>query len=130
MHEEVGAIAVNTGYTKVASRTMGTFFKREHKSFVVVTLNEGNDWYIHKELADYVETHFEHEPIVKKGTYQVNGISVFVDRPITLLMKKGDKPALRHLLVVSRHPDSNRAAWRVYEDGVLVASKLMTVKAR
>lgn len=130
LHEEVGAIAGKTGYTKVASRTLATFFKREQKSFVVVTLNEGNDWFIHKELANYVETHFEHEIIVKKGTYKVNGISVFVDRPMKLLLKKGDRPELRHLLVVSRHPDSDRAAWRVYEDNVLVASKLMTVTAR
>ena len=130
LHEDVGAIAGKTGYTKVASRTLATFFKREQKSFIVVTLNEGNDWYIHKELADYVEAHFEHEIIVKKGTYKVNGITVFVDRPIVLLMKKGEKPELQHILVVSRHPDSNRAAWRVYEEGVLVASKLMTVTAR
>lgn len=130
LHEEVGAVAGKTGYTKVASRTLATFFKREHKTFIVVTLNEGNDWYIHKELANYVETHFEHEIIIKKGNYKVNGLSVFVDTPIKLLMKKGDKPELRHLLVVSRHPDSNRAAWRVYEENVLVASKLLTVKTR
>jgi serine-type D-Ala-D-Ala carboxypeptidase (penicillin-binding protein 5/6) len=130
LHEDVGAIAGKTGYTKVASRTLATFFKREHKSFIVVTLNEGNDWHIHKLLADYVETHFEHEIIVKKGTYQTNGVTVYVDRPIELLMKKGEKSAFQHILVVSRHPDSKRAAWRIYDDNGLVMSKLITFNAR
>lgn len=68
MHEKIGAIAGKTGYTKVAGRTLATFFEREQKSFVVVTINEGNDWNIHRNLADFIDNNFEQQTIVKKGS--------------------------------------------------------------
>lgn len=130
LHEDVGAIAGKTGYTKVASRTLATFFKREQKSFVVVTLNEGNDWFIHKELANYVDANFSNEVIVKKGIYKTNGLTVEVEEPIKMLMRKGEKSELQHILFVSRHPKSTRAAWRVFDGKHVVASKLVQIKSR
>jgi len=130
LHEDVGAIAGKTGYTKVASRTLATFFKREQKSFVVVTLNEGNDWFIHKELANYIDANFSNEVIVKRGIYKTNGLTVEVKEPIEMLMRKGEKSELQHILYVSRHPKSTRAAWRVLDGKQVVASKLVQIKSR
>lgn len=130
LHQDVGAISGKTGYTKVAGRTLATFFKREHKSFVVVTLNEGNDWNVHKNLADYIDDQFVHQTIVKKGTYQTNGLTVVMDEPLCLLKKKDEKLDFQHILYVSRNPKSKRAAWHIYADGELITSKLVKIKKR
>ena len=59
LHEGIGAHTGKTGYTKVAGRTLATYFEREQKSFIVVTLNVGDDWNIHRNLADRIETDYD-----------------------------------------------------------------------
>lgn len=93
-------------------------------------MNEGNDWFIHKELANYIDANFSNEVIVKRGIYKTNGITVEVKEPIEMLMRKGEKSELQHILYVSRHPKSTRAAWRVLDGKQVVASKLVQIKSR
>ena len=44
LHDNELAIAGKTGYTKRAGRTLVTYFKKDEKEIVVVTLNHSNDW--------------------------------------------------------------------------------------
>ncbi|WP_339215690.1 D-alanyl-D-alanine carboxypeptidase family protein [Solibacillus sp. FSL W8-0372] len=128
MHEKVGAIAGKTGYTKVAGRTLATFFEREQKSFVVVTINEGNDWNVHRNLADFIDQNFEQQTIVKTGKYNANGLSIELDEPLQMLLHKKERPNFQHIVKISRLKDSNRGVWLLYADDVLVASKLVTIR--
>ena len=50
------AFAGKTGYTKQSGRTLATAFydEKSSKSFIVVTLNEKDDWKVHKSLAQKV----------------------------------------------------------------------------
>ena len=128
MHDDVGAVAGKTGYTKVAGRTLATFFEREQKSFVIVTINEGNDWNVHRNLADFIDQNFEQETIVKKGTYKANGLSIVLDEPFQMLLHKKEQPQFQHIVKISRLQDSNRGAWLVYAGDELILSKLVTIK--
>lgn len=129
MHDNVGAVAGKTGYTKVAGRTLATFFEREQKSFIIVTINEGNDWNVHRNLADYIDQNFDQETIVKKGTYQTNGLSIELDEPIQMLLHKKDRPQFQHIVKISRLHDSKRGAWLVYAENEFIQSKLVTIKS-
>ncbi|MGN7476533.1 D-alanyl-D-alanine carboxypeptidase family protein [Solibacillus silvestris] len=128
MHENAGAVSGKTGYTKVAGRTLATYFEREQKSFVVVTINEGNDWNVHRNLADIIDQNFEQQIIVKKGKYAANGLSIELDEPIKMLLHKKERPNFQHIVKVSRLKDSRRGAWLLYADDVLIKTKLVTVK--
>lgn len=128
MHEKVGAVAGKTGYTKVAGRTLATYFEREQKSFVVVTINEGNDWNIHRNLADFIDNNFEQKTIVKKGKYNANGLAIELEEPFKMLLHKKERPNFEHIVKVSRLKGSDRGVWLLYSDNTLVSSKLVTVK--
>lgn len=54
--ENSKAFAGKTGYTKQSGRTLATAFydEKSSKSFIVVTLNEKDDWKVHKSLAQKV----------------------------------------------------------------------------
>lgn len=92
MHEKIGAIAGKTGYTKVAGRTLATYFEREQKSFVVVTINEGNDWNIHRNLADFIDNNFEKQTIVKKeNTMRTDWPSNWMNRSKCCFIRKNDR---------------------------------------
>ena len=130
MHDNVGAVAGKTGYTKVAGRTLATFFEREQKSFVIVTINEGNDWNVHRNLADFIDQNFEYETIVKKGTYEANGLSIVLDEPFQMLLHKKEQPHFQHIVKISRLQDSKRGAWLVYAGNELILSKLVTIKEK
>ena len=111
-----GAIAGKTGFTKVAGRTLATFFEKDKKQFVVVTLNESNDWQVHNALANEVYENFEERTIVKKGTYRVAGEKIIVQEPIKLLSTKEEEKSFRHVVYLSTNPESKNATWYVYDE--------------
>ena len=128
LHEDVGALAGKTGYTKVAGRTLATFFEGEQKAFVVVTLNEGNDWNVHKYLANEIMSQYELETLVDKGKHSNGKVTVFVQEPIRALIKKDESETIRHIVKVSRHPDSKRAVWHVYANNQLLMTRIVERK--
>ena len=128
LHEDVDAVAGKTGYTKVAGRTLATFFEREQKAFVVVTLNEGNDWNVHKYLANEIVSQYELVTLVDKGKHSNGNVTVIVLEPIQSLVKKDGTETIRHIVKVSRHPDSKRAVWHVYASDQLLTTKLVEKK--
>lgn len=128
LHEDVGAVAGKTGYTKVAGRTLATFFEREQKAFVVVTLNEGNDWNVHKNFASEIESQYELVTLVGKGKHSNGDVTVIVPEPIRSLVKKDGSENIRHIVKISRHPESKRAVWHVYANDQLLTTKLVEKK--
>ena len=95
LHSEPTAIAGKTGFTKIAGRTLATYFEKDGKSIIVVTLNDGNDWNTHKSLANQVFSTYKLVTVAKKGTYDIlPGIEGELDAPIRLLLKKGEKKKL------------------------------------
>jgi serine-type D-Ala-D-Ala carboxypeptidase (penicillin-binding protein 5/6) len=128
LHEDVGAVAGKTGYTKIAGRTLATFFEREQKAFVVVTLNEGNDWNVHKDLANEIDSQYELVTLVEKGKHTKGKITIVVPEDIQSLVKKNTSETLRHIVKVSRHPNSKRAVWHVYANDQLLVTQLVEKK--
>lgn len=128
MHEDIGVVSGKTGFTKVAGRTLATFFEREQKQFIVVTLNVGNDWNVHRNLANEVVQNYELETLVDKGTYTEGNVTIWVDRPMIALLKKGEDDNVRHIVKLSRHPNSKRAVWYVYLKDELLITKPVTRK--
>lgn len=62
-----GAIGVKTGYTENAGRCLVSAAERGGMEFVVVTLNDRNDWNTHKELLDKAFSEHEARVLVRKG---------------------------------------------------------------
>ncbi len=61
------AFAGKTGFTKVAGRTLATAFQKDGQTCIVVTLNESDDWNVHRGLANSVWQNYNIETVVKKG---------------------------------------------------------------
>lgn len=118
------AIAGKTGFTKAAGRTLITYFEKDDKRIVVVTLNDGNDWNTHLSLAEQVFSTYKVETIAKQGRYAVfPGIEGKLKEPMKLLVAKGEAKKFSHLLQIPRdHANNQFGKWHVYEDDRLILS--------
>ncbi|KOS63015.1 D-alanyl-D-alanine carboxypeptidase [Lysinibacillus sp. FJAT-14222] len=97
------AFAGKTGFTKVAGRTLATAFQKDGQTCIVVTLNESDDWNVHRGLANKVWQDYSLETVVKKGKYKVNkNLSIRLEQPISLQLNKEEKESVRQVLHVSR----------------------------
>ncbi|MFJ5764444.1 D-alanyl-D-alanine carboxypeptidase family protein [Lysinibacillus sp. NPDC093210] len=97
------AFAGKTGFTKVAGRTLATAFHKDGQTCIVVTLNESDDWNIHRGLANEVWQNYNLETVVKKGKYNVNDkLAIRLEQPIQLQLNKEEKKTVRQVLQVSR----------------------------
>ncbi|MFS0576706.1 serine hydrolase [Sporosarcina sp. 179-K 3D1 HS] len=103
LHSEPTAIAGKTGFTKAAGRTLATYFEKDDKKIIVVTLNDPNDWETHLGLAEKTFSTFKRVTIAKKGVYNIfPGVRAELKEPIELLIKKGEKEKLSNVLLVPR----------------------------
>ncbi|MEY9978660.1 D-alanyl-D-alanine carboxypeptidase family protein [Lysinibacillus sp. RC79] len=97
------AFAGKTGFTKVAGRTLATAFQKDGQTCIVVTLNESDDWNVHRGLANKVWQDYSLETVVEKGKYKVNkNLSIRLEQPIRLQLNKEEKESVRQVLHVSR----------------------------
>ncbi|WP_053483120.1 D-alanyl-D-alanine carboxypeptidase family protein [Lysinibacillus sp. FJAT-14745] len=97
------AFAGKTGFTKVAGRTLATAFQKNGQTCIVVTLNESDDWNVHRGLANKVWEDYSLETVVEKGKYKVNkNLSIRLEEPIRLQLNKEEKESVRQVLHVSR----------------------------
>jgi serine-type D-Ala-D-Ala carboxypeptidase (penicillin-binding protein 5/6) len=110
------AIAGKTGFTKIAGRTLVTYFEKNEKKIIVVTLNDGNDWNTHRQLSENVFANYELVTVAKKGTYAIlPGMEGELDKPIKLLLKKGERNNVSHILRIPRGEDKTSIGrWTVY----------------
>ena len=68
-----------TGYTKIAKRTLVTTASKDNTNFVVVTLNDGNDFKDHMDLFDYGFANYKSYSILKKGTINIYDENYYKD---------------------------------------------------
>ncbi|WJY28626.1 MULTISPECIES: D-alanyl-D-alanine carboxypeptidase family protein [Sporosarcina] len=104
---DTDAVAGKTGFTKAAGRTLATYFEHGGKRVIVVTLNNGNDWNVHKTLAaEAFKTH-DIVRIAKKGTYSVlPGVTAELDHPIELLLTKDERKKTTSIMRLPRSSSS------------------------
>ena len=124
--DNVGAVAGKTGYTKVAGRTLATYFERDEKAFVVVTINESNDWEMHKLMADTVENLYKQYTLVETGEYLIPNATIKIEKPITLLLTEQERENIEHMLVARR--DYKRAIWHVTLDDDILYSRAVPIE--
>lgn len=116
LHDSETAIAGKTGFTKIAGRTLVTYFEKDNKRVIVVTLNDGNDWQNHMALSERAFSEYKIETIAKKGFYKIlPGIQGELKQPLQLLLKKDEKKKISHVVQI---PQNNQVAgrWIVYMD--------------
>ena len=124
--DNVGAIAGKTGYTKVAGRTLATYFERDEKAFVVVTINESNDWEIHTLMADTIDQLYKKYTLVETGEYLIPNATIKIEKPITLLLTEQERESIEHMLVARR--DYKRAIWHVTLDDDILYSRAVSIE--
>lgn len=57
-----------------------------------MTLNESDDWNVHRGLANEVWQNYNMETVVKKGKYNVNDkLAIRLEQPIQLQLNKEEK---------------------------------------
>ena len=62
-------IGGKTGFTEKARRTLVTASKKDEKTCIVVTLNDGNDFEDHKNLCEKVFKEYERVTILEKDNF-------------------------------------------------------------
>lgn len=107
------AVAGKTGYTKVAGRTLATYFSIREKDMVIVTLNESNDWLFHAQLASKIDEEFERVEILPARTYDAAHFSIKLNEPVSLLLRKDEKAALSHALIQPTTSIRPIAIWQI-----------------
>lgn len=116
LHANKYAVAGKTGYTKQAGRTLVTYFERGNKEIIVVTLNDGNDWVTHEELAAEVFSTYKNTTIAKEGKYSIApNYVVQLEQPIELLLAKGEKKEAQQIIQIPRNDEQQVIGkWKVY----------------
>ena len=127
-HRLVGkgaALAGKTGFTKVAGRTLATYYHYKDRAFSVVTLNAANDWNVHGELANKIEQEFSPQRAVKRGRYTIAGETIVVSRPIEVLAQNGKN--MEHFIRFSRLREKT-AYWHIVQDDQTLAIERVEIE--
>ena len=70
-----GCIGVKTGFTKTAGRCLVSAVNRNGAEYIIVTLNDSDDWRTHKELCEMAFDSMSERKIVKKGDCMKHAVS-------------------------------------------------------
>ena len=128
LREQVGAVAGKTGFTKVAGRTLATYFEQGEKRVIVVTLSESNDWQVHKSLANKIFNNYDYVTVADKGTYQAaKNTKVNLNKPIKLLLNKEEEKKIENVLHLSRN-QKEFGIWHVFLNDERIYSTKVTIK--
>lgn len=118
LHYNKYAKAGKTGYTKVAGRTLATYFEKDGKRIIVVTLNESNDWEVHAGFAENAFQKYDKTLLAKKGLYQVrDDLQVELNHPVYALISKEEQSKVKSILKMPRVAKGNTGIWTFYLDG-------------
>ena len=115
LHFNKYAVAGKTGYTKVAGRTLVTYFEDNGKKVIVVTLNHSNDWNTHSSLAANVFQTYDNVKVVEKGKYRLLDKQIIeVKKDYFLLLKKEEKDVTKNVLMIPRKSSEKKPyLWNV-----------------
>lgn len=128
LREQSGAVAGKTGFTKVAGRTLATYFEQDQKKVIVVTLSESNDWEVHKSLANKIFSNYDYVTVADKGSYKATkNKTVELSKPITLLLNKDEEKEIQNVIHLSRKQDSF-GIWHVFLNNESIYSTRVQLK--
>lgn len=118
IHTNKTVIAGKTGFTKAAGRTLATYFEKDGKKIIVVTLNNGNDWTTHEHFANETFKNYKLVTVAKKGKYKIlAGTTGELKQPITVLLNKTEIERVSHVLYIPRDQGTNgKGIWTVSLD--------------
>ncbi|MGG0642711.1 D-alanyl-D-alanine carboxypeptidase family protein [Sporosarcina gallistercoris] len=127
---DTDAVAGKTGFTKAAGRTLATYFEKNGKKVIVVTLNNGNDWNVHKSLSSKVFNEYSIVTIAKKGDYAVlPGITAHLKKPIKVLLNQEEKSRVSSVMRIPRsEAQSSFGEWIVSLDQEQVVTSEVELK--
>lgn len=132
-HRLIGSLPIakagKTGFTKAAGRTLATYFEEDGKKIIVVTLNEGNDWNVHEDLATKAFKQYKLVTIAKKGTYRLlPKVTAELDEPIKILLKKGEKSNVSSVVQIPQQPlGKGTGQWTISYKGEPLLTKEVSV---
>lgn len=129
VQEQNGAVADKTGFTKAAGRTLATYFEKDGKKVIVVTLSESNDWQVHKQLANQIFSQYDVVTVSEKGEYKATeDKKVTLNKPIKLLVNKQEEQELRNVIQLSRNKESKYGIWHVFLNNESIYSTRVKLK--
>lgn len=130
LRQQVGAVAGKTGFTKVAGRTLATYFEQDNKKVIVVTLSEANDWQVHRGLANKVFEEYDFVTVADKGEYKAaKNKTIQLKKPITLLLNKDEEKELKNVLYLSRK-QNEFGVWHVMLNDESIYSTRVDIKQK
>lgn len=90
-----------TGFTKKARRTLVSTASKDQLNFVVVTLNDGNDFQDHENLHEYGFTYYKKYRLLKKGTVKIEdekyykNETLYIKNDIDYPLREDEKQSIR-----------------------------------
>lgn len=90
-----------TGFTKKARRTLVSTASKDQLNFVVVTLNDGNDFQDHENLHEYGFTYYKKYCLLKKGTVKIEdekyykNETLYIKNDIDYPLREDEKQSIR-----------------------------------
>lgn len=90
-----------TGFTKKARRTLVSTASKDQLNFVVVTLNDGNDFQDHENLHEYGFTYYKKYRLLKKGTVKIEdekyykNETLYIKNDINYPLREDEKQSVR-----------------------------------
>ena len=120
------AIGGKTGYTKKAKRTLVSASRKDDKTCIVVTLNDGNDFLDHKNLCEEVFATYQRVLLVDKETllYQENlQPNYYIKNNIYALLKEEEKNDVKVEYLITNEESYEVGVVNVYFKNQLLASE-------
>ena len=94
-------ISGKTGYTRKAKRTLSTAAKDGHTHLVIVTLNCGGDFSLHKQLYEHYFNKYERRVLLDIGNHEIEGYNIEANKEVSYMMEKEKWSNTRILLNIN-----------------------------
>lgn len=118
LHQYPYAVAGKTGFTSKAKRTLITAGEKEGQQLIIVTLDAGGDFALHKNLFEYYFSRYQAIPFLKKGKNYIQDICIYVKQDLSVLILK--EKAHHLILIYAIDPLEQTLTLRInFEDGEL-----------
>ncbi len=120
-----------TGYTEIAKRTLVTTSSDSNNDFVVVTLNDGNDFEDHENIHEYGYENYKTYTLKKSGKLSINddyyNDNLYLDTDLKIALTKEEKELVKIEYEISKIKDVKNndivGKINVYIDDELISVK-------
>ena len=118
-----GCLGVKTGYTRAAGRLLVSAARREGRTLICVTINDGSDWQDHLALLDWGFARYQQRSVAVKGEplLREGNATLLAKADLTLALAPGEEPRLVYL---PGFPDAGVV--KVYLNGKQIAEVPVT----